>query len=418
MIGDVINAPKSISGSMIALWVAFILVHVWSAFVGLNYQTVPWGDVLTQYKPWALDAVSGTVVGVSTSWVYPALALLPMLAALSLGPDLYGIAWFLIVLILDSLALLLILRLPLVFGVQDASRARVAGWWWTIFLLFLGPVALGRIDAITVALAVCCIALARRMPKIAGVLLSVAMWIKVWPAVLFAVLITAAKNRIQFLLAFSTMSVAVALGSLALGSGSNVVGFAFEQGSRGLQVEAPVSSIWMWWALIDPSQARVNYNASINTYEVLGRGVGLVSHMMTPLLVITTLASISLGILAIRRGARPLDAAMPMAVALVSGLLVFNKVGSPQFVAWLAVPVIFSILFSRRRPATLALILLAIAALTQVVYPYGYSALLFLDPVMVTILTLRNVLVTATFASSFVALWRLMNARRAPQELR
>jgi hypothetical protein len=71
-------------------------------------------------------------------------------------------------------------------------------------------------------------------------------------------------------------------------------------------------------------------------------------------------------------------------------------VGSPQFVSWLAVPVVLGIATriagTGRSYRTPAAIVLVIAGLTQVVYPFLYDRLLQLDPALLIVLTGRNLL--------------------------
>jgi hypothetical protein len=94
-------------------------------------------------------------------------------------------------------------------------------------------------------------------------------------------------------------------------------------------------------------------------------------------------------------------------LALVMALIAANKVGSPQFATWIAVPIILGLAWqahgglSFRVPAILAL---TIAALTQLVYPVLYGSLLALDPRMLGVLTVRNTLYLVLLGW---AIWRL-----------
>ena len=69
------------------LWVAFAVVHVVVAVLGFVQPNQPMGDVYFVYEPWVLQTVEGRgVPGVTEQWIYPPVALLPMLLAL-------GIEW-------------------------------------------------------------------------------------------------------------------------------------------------------------------------------------------------------------------------------------------------------------------------------------------------------------------------------------
>ena len=105
-------------------------------------------------------------------------------------------------------------------------------------------------------------------------------------------------------------------------------------------------------------------------------------------------------------------------------MIAFNKVGSPQFIGWLAAPVIFGLLV---RPATWrlpAVLVAVLAALTQLIYPYLYDWLLVAHPSMVLLLTLRNLLefvllgwaVRETLAGPVIRIQRRRAPARAPTD--
>ena len=73
-------------------------------------------------------------------------------------------------------------------------------------------------------------------------------------------------------------------------------------------------------------------------------------------------------------------------------LIVFNKVGSPQFMLWLLVPVVAGLMFQIRNWNFAIYLVLAIELLTQFVYPVSYLGLLSLETSPLVILTLRNIL--------------------------
>jgi hypothetical protein len=84
-----------------------------------------------------------------------------------------------------------------------------------------------------------------------------------------------------------------------------------------------------------------------------------------------------------------------MSLTAVLDLIVFNKVGSPQFMAWLAVPAIAMIIFGVPKLRTPIVGLLLIAITTNLVYPIFYIDLMGLGDLSVGLLTLRNALLIA-----------------------
>ena len=95
-------------------------------------------------------------------------------------------------------------------------------------------------------------------------------------------------------------------------------------------------------------------------------------------------------------------------------MILFNKVGSPQFVTWLAVPIVLGLSTaatgrgtSFRFPAALALV---IAGLTQLIYPYLYDQLLALNVWMLLVLSVRNLLYLALLVWAVLSMTRLLRS--------
>jgi hypothetical protein len=209
-------------------------------------------------------------------------------------------------------------------------------------------------------------------------------------------------------------SLAIVGGALAVGSGSNVFSFVTDQASRGLQVEAPVSTPWLWAARAGVPNTFAYFDKVMLTWQLRGPGVETASTLATPLLALVMAAITVLGILAMRNRVAVQDLLPSLALAYVVAFIAFNKVGSPQYLTWLAVPVILGLATnavgrgrSFRVPAILAA---ALAALTQVIYPYLYGYLLSLDVGMLVVITVRNALF-------FVLLgWAIVSIVRASRE--
>ncbi|XUK62132.1 DUF2029 domain-containing protein [Plantibacter sp. RU18] len=366
------------------LWCGFAAVHLVVGWLCLVAQGLPLGDVILVYRPWVEQATSGgPVPGLDEPWVYPILALLPMLLPLVLGSAWYGFGWLLLVTIVNAAAFLVLLG-------NGRSRPRLlAAWWWLAFLAMLGPIALARIDSITVPIAIVGLLWAAGRPRVAAILLTVAAWMKIWPAALVGAIVIAHRRRVRVLVAAIVTS-AVVLGVGMLLGGANVLSFVTEQTGRGLQIESLIGNVYLWLAVLRVPQSFVYYDHDILTYQVTGPGVQTAIAIMTPLLMLAVAGAVLLGLLAVRSGRRLVTVLPPLSLLFVLTLIIFNKVGSPQFAMWLAAPVILGIVLQRGRFLMPAVLALAIAALTQLVYPYLYLWLLNVDPVLVTVLTLRN----------------------------
>jgi len=394
----------AVAGSQVVLWAAFVIVHLWLGTLNLTGPGLPMGDVTYTYKFWTDQALfSDYWVGVDSVWVYPIVAILPMLASMALGPELYGNTWLSIVFVLNAVAFAMLTG-------WGFSRERIAvAWWWVAFLFLLGPISLARIDSITVPLAIIGVLLLAKRPGAAAVILAIATWIKVWPAALLAAIVVATRERLTVIWAAFAVSVGVIIIALAYGAGLNVFSFFTQQTGRGLQVEAPIATVWLWLAKAGLADAHVVYSQEILTYQIEGQGVDVASQLMTPIMAIAALVVLGLGVLAVRRGASSAQVLPPLALALVVALLVFNKVGSPQFVSWLAVPVILGLVTAAAGRGVQfhipAVLVLGIGGLTQAFYPVLYANLLGLDTVLVIIITVRNLLYLVLLAWAVSAIW-------------
>jgi hypothetical protein len=111
----------------------------------------------------------------------------------------------------------------------------------------------------------------------------------------------------------------------------------------------------------------------------------------------------------LRRGARPGPLLATASLALVTTLVVFNKVGSPQFMLWIAAAIAAGMVLDPgtgwKYPAGAMLVT---AGLTTLIYPVFYDALRYdLNPVIAALLTVRNLLVVSIYGWSLLRLWQL-----------
>ncbi|MGI9823199.1 glycosyltransferase 87 family protein [Agromyces sp. Marseille-Q5079] len=396
-------------GGRAALWIAFVLVHVGLAWLNLTAQGLPLGDVTGVYLRWAENAVHGWVrVGIDMPWVYPILAFAPMTAALAFGAEWYAQAWLAMVALLDAVAF------SILIGSARLSRTRrTAAWWWLGFLALLGPIALGRIDAITVPFAMVGLLMAAGRPRVASVLLTIGAWVKVWPAALLAAVVIASRRRREVASIAIALSIGILGVSLFAGAGLNAFGFVEEQAGRGLQIEAPLAVAWLWQIVAGSEDVRIHYSRDILTFQIQGPGADAAAALTTPVMAVGVLAVVLLGVRAVRRGAVFGRVLPPLALTFLVVLMLANKVGSPQFVAWLAAPVVLGLVYRPGRFAVPALITAAIALFTQVIYPYWYGWLLVADPAFVFLLTVKAGLLVVLLVWGVRALWQA-GSRRDP----
>lgn len=393
---------------LLGLWSAFALAHALVAWLGWVLPAQPMGDVVLVYQPWAASAIGGgAVVGITESWVYPHLALVPMLltqllalplSALIDAQSAYLVAWAVLVTVAD------LIGFGVLVGRDGRGRRAVAGWFWTSAIVLLGPIAMYRIDAVTVPLAVVGAVWLAGRPVVAATLLTIGAWIKIWPAALVIAAVVALRRRLRVLAAAGAVTVAVVGTVVLLGADRELFGFLSQQTGRGLQIESVAATPFLW--LTPTGGASIEYSFEILTFQVGAPGAGAVAAASTPVMAAAVVAIIAIGALQIRRGAAWERVLPPLALALVVALIVTNKVGSPQFHTWLIAPVILWLLHDRRRAAGASMLVLVLCALTFAIYPLSYDALLRAQLLPLLLLTARNVLLVVLLAHAVRALLR------------
>ena len=394
---------------VVVLWCAFLVVHLVTAAAGWVYPSQPMGDVVLVYEPWASSALGGgAIVGVSETWVYPQLALVPMLLAKGLAVPLvpllgvsgaYLVAWAVLVTALDAVAF------GVLIGRAPSRPRRVAAWFWCGAILLLGPIAMYRIDAVTLPLAVVGGLWLASRPVVAAALLTAGAWIKIWPGALLLAAIVAVRARFRMLLAAAAVTAGVIVVLLLLGADTELFGFLTEQTSRGLQIEAVAATPFLWLAV--SGAARIEYSFEILTFQIVAPAADAVTAMLTPLMALAAVAVTAIGAVKALRGASFPRLFPPLALSLVAVLIVTNKVGSPQFQTWLIAPVVLWIVLDGIRARVPALLVLTLCALTCLVYPLSYDALLRAELLPVLVLTLRNILLLVLLAVGIRALVRV-----------
>jgi hypothetical protein len=377
-------------GSSLLLWAAFVVVSVWLGWQGYVAEAVPYGDVSFVYEMWAAQAAQGAgTIGIDTVWVYPVFALVPIMLPLLAGQGAYALDWIVLVTVLNAAAFAYLLYSSR--GTTRNQVQRVAAWWWLAFLLLLGPIAVARLDSVITPLAIVGLLAALERPALAGALLTIATWIKVSPAALIAaVLVAVDRRRKVFISVLVTSGVIIAI-AVILGGASNLFSFLGQQTTRGLQIEAPLATPFLWLAALGQEGYAVYYDTVILTFQVMGEGTNIAADLSSVLIALGFVGILGWGMLLHRKGSRPSHVLPAVALALTMVLIVFNKVGSPQYIGWLAAPIIAGLVMERTSFVAPAVIALVLAALTQSFYPYLYAGLLNVQPLELSLLTLRNI---------------------------
>ena len=374
-----------------SLVAASFLVHLWALTASKLFpDAISFGD-LSLYDYWAYQVDNGTgVYGLVTEWVYPALAFVPIWIAGALNLVSYEVSWLVVVFMLNTAAVLLLVRRERNGGLFSGTNA---SWAFLSALLFLGPVAVSRIDSVSAALAILgLVAINRNATGIAAALFTIAGWIKIWPVALFAAMIAVFKKRLQAIIVATIISASI-IGIGLLAGGTKVFGFVLQQQERGIQIESVMATPWMWLAKF--GSANIFFDDSILTNQVSGPLVQELAAVSNYLLFTALAITVLLAIRAVRAGRNRTQVFALAALTGVLDLIVFNKVGSPQFMIWLAVPLVALVYFGINKSKVALAMGAAILLLTQLVYPVFYIELLGLEIMPLWLLTVRNLLLVA-----------------------
>jgi len=374
-----------------SLVAASFLVHLWGLTASKLFpDAISFGD-LSLYDYWAYQVENGTgIYGLVTEWVYPALAFVPIWLAGAINIANYEISWLVIVFALNTAAVLLLVR--------PATNEKLlsgtgASWAFIVGIFLLGPVAVSRIDSVSAALAIVgFVAISRNSTGIAAALFTIAGWIKIWPIALFAALVAAFKNKAEAIIVATLISASIISIGFITG-GTKVFSFITQQQERGIQIESVMATPWMWLAKF--GQANIFFDDVVLTNQVSGQLVQELASVSNYILFVALGITGILAIRAVRAGRDRTQVFVLAALTGVLDLIVFNKVGSPQFMIWLAVPLVALVYFGFTRYKLALAIGAAILLLTQLVYPVLYVELLGLEAFSLVLLTLRNLLLVA-----------------------
>lgn len=381
----------------VLLLAASVLVHLWAIAANRIFeQSSAFGDI-SLYNYWSFQVnQGGPIYGLEVEWVYPALAFIPIWFA-SLLPFEYETAWLILVFVLNSSVVL-----ALHFTRKVASD--FSSWYFLAGLLLLGPVAISRIDIFALALSIIAVILVgSARNQLATAFLTIAGWIKVWPVAIFVSLAASLRQNLRTFLVAGAISAGIILFGFSV-QGPTVLGFLSAQQSRGLQIESVIATPWMWLASL--GQADIYFDEIVLTNQVRAEGVELLASVWNLMLIAAVIGIYILARNAFNRGYSQQSVFVFASFAAVSSLIVFNKVGSPQFMLWLIAPAVAASYFSVAKAKTLVLATAFILLLTQLLYPVLYIELLSLEVLPLILLTVRNALLILVLALSCLSLAR------------
>ncbi len=351
------------------------------------------------YRVWAEVGFNADRVDGPSPWVYPILALIPMAIAYLFGPAPFLFIWVLMIAALNTLAV------GKLTNWGRNSSAIPAALWWLGFTTLLAWLGFARVDGLTAPVVLIALVIGVSNPFVTSLILSIATWTKVWPAAVVLALFTVVKQRVKVVLAGMLVTALVVALALAMGAVPQLLNFLLEQGDRGMQLEATFTTPWLWMSVLGLGGARMYMNQDINSMQVDGPGSEIMSVLMQPLLIAAALLVAALVFWALHTGKAKGGADRTAlllfgTLALTSAFVVFNKVGSPQFMVWLAPAVAVGLSYQWKAWRVPATMLIGVGMLTFLIYPLFYGPLSENNPIMAGVLTARNLLLVVLFVWS------------------
>jgi len=369
----------------------------------------PFGDVRYTYSSWVTTSQQhGYILGLNEPWVYPFIANIPVWLAHWIWPADYMTGWFLLTVNMNMLLIAYLLG----WG-KKLDRAKAA--WFLIACLFLcGPVALGRLEVFSLILTVlAAISFIQQREIISMQFFSLATWIKVSPVAGIFTGFVASDNRWKFIRNLAIGTIIIVLIGLLLGGNQNMYSFIGLQSGRGIQVESTIGIFWLVQILFKIPGSKIYYDNEILTFQVSGFGVTEVANLMTLVQLGALAITIFLGFRAKRAGADINSLFAWMFLTATLDLLVFNKVGSPQYQLWVIGAAMFGVLARTANWKLVTRLTLLTSGLSWLIFPIYYGSLLDGTTPGVGLLVFRNLGVVAILVYANIQLTRLGNKAKS-----
>jgi hypothetical protein len=418
------TGPRAAGPSPGRLWGCWLLTRALLAAVVLTGQMVGTqqnvqGD-LDIYAGWARGLAHGGGLPVGDDrWQYPPGAavafVLPELAHTLLAVP-YRAAFVVLALLADAAVTIALAR-----------RDRAAALFWVVGITALGPVVLARFDLLPAAAALgALLAVMSGRAGRTGFGIGVGALLKVWP-VLLLVALPRPGARVAARLAGGLVTAVAGLAAVVVAAGwwRDVLGFVGAQRARGLQAEAVAATPFVLAHMVGGPAPRYSYG-SLQFDSPLARGVATGCSLVEVVVIVAAAVwwwlRASRGTLGVTGAAgsasgaggpgAPPGLVAERSLALVIVVVVTARVLSPQYLVWLLALAAAALATGSRSPgwwrSRLSGALLAVALLSQIVYPWRYNDVIQGRVVLCLVLVLRNL-------GLLMVCWWAVRAAAAPR---
>ncbi len=368
----------------------------------------PFGDVRYVYDAWISNMRLGSYfLGITDPWVYPYPAQIPLWLADLISPTDYLSGWYLLVVNTNMLLIAYVL------GWGKAMQRANAVWFFIGCVFLIGPVAIGRLEVFSTALTVLgAVAFYENKQSKSIQLFNLATWIKVSPMATLASVFVVTDQKKKFIINILIATTVIVGIGLILGGREELFSFIGMQSGRGIQVESSIAVIWLLAILFGIPGVKTYYDNEIVTFQISGFGVSEVASVMTYVQFLALGITIWLGFRAKKNGADRNTLFAWLILTATLDLLVFNKVGSPQYQLWVVGAAFFGILAKTAQWKMVTWITVITSALSWLIFPIYYGDLLDGAPLGVGLLVLRNLGIIAILVYANMQLIKLGNRKK------
>ena len=403
--GDTLLLATAAVALQAVVWA--ILIPVFTAHVGYGLHDLT--DV-AHYLYYAEQMARGSVPYVDVPFEYPPLALPVFLLAPRDGTLATYEYWFSVEMIMVCAASSVVVTMTARRVWSGLGRPLAAAAVFAVGIAAAGALSLNRFDPVVgLFIALSVLALVSRRFTLAGIAVGLGFAVKLAPVVLLPlVLLLAGKRRVVILAAALIAAVLPFLPFLMLDRGAFTALSGYQTG-RGLQIESLAATGYLVRAAVAPGAVRVVVRGG-GSLELAAWNTALLARL-APLVMLTLLAVAYLAVWRARRVLRgDPEWVAPAALGIILAFLCGNKVLSPQHLLWTLPLVALCAVARPLAQRILGILMLVAVVLTQVEFPAYYFRLQRLDPVPITIIVIRNVLLAAAFV---VTILGLLHAARA-----
>ena len=339
-------------------------------------------------------------------WEYPAAAAMFIAFPAVLRGAPYAVVFVQQMVLVD----LVLLGLLAFWGMRRGSWG--GAWFWVAAVPLLGPVALGRFDLVpTLFAAGGLVAAAASAPLTAGILLGTGATVKLWPALLVPIVLALHRGGVRVVAGGAVVGLLV-LGLVAwFGQLTYLLSFLTYQQERGLEIEA-VPALPLMLAGADGLRQDIAITFGFGAFEVHGPGEQALLRIADLGLVAVLLLVTWLTWRVRRSTAERGQAAVVLAVVLMVGFLLFDKVLSAQYPLWIAGLVAVGLCWRESPLRDVAVPMCGVLLLTQLVYPVYFQDLVNRTAVLpVQLLVARDLLLALVFLQATWAAYQLGSQR-------